>query len=50
MNSIIQCIRYTGLLSLDNDDFIQNCIKTEKRNEFGLMREWLRLQKFYNRK
>ena len=25
--------------------FIKNCIKTEKRNEFSLMREWLRLQK-----
>ena len=45
MNSIIQCIRYTGLLNLDDNDFIQNCIKTEKRNEFSLMREWLRLQK-----
>tara|TARA_Y100000593_G_C4281816_1_gene323189 strand:- start:481 stop:1506 length:1026 start_codon:yes stop_codon:yes gene_type:complete len=45
MNSIIQCIRYSQILSTDNDDFINNCIKTEKRNEFSLMREWLRLQK-----
>ena len=47
MNSIIQCIRYSGLLTTDDDDFINNCIKTEKRNEFSLMREWLRLQKSF---
>lgn len=47
MNSIIQCIRYSQILSTENNDFINNCIKTEKRNEFSLMREWLRLQKSF---
>jgi len=47
MNSIIQCIRYSEILSTENNDFINNCIKTEKRNEFSLMREWLRLQKSF---
>ena len=26
MNSIIQCIFHTGILSIENDDFINNCL------------------------
>lgn len=48
MNSIIQCIFHTGILSKENDDFIQNCIKTENRNDFELMREWFKLNKLLN--
>ena len=33
MNSIIQCIHYTGLLSTENNDFINNCSKTENQND-----------------
>lgn len=50
MNSIIQCIFHTGILSTENDDFIQNCIKTENRNDFELMREWFKLNKLLNTK
>ena len=34
MNSIIQCIRYSGLLTTDDDDFINNCIKTENIDQY----------------
>jgi len=50
MNSIIQCINYTGLLGYGNDEFINNCSKTEIRNDFELMIEWLKLQKLLNTK
>jgi len=50
MNSIIQCINHTGILSYNNDEFINNCSKTENRNDFELMIEWLKLQKLLNGK
>ena len=50
MNSIIQCIFHTGILSTENDIFINNCIKTKERNDFELMQEWFKLNKKLNTK
>ena len=50
MNSIIQCIYHSRILSTDSDEFIENCSKTEGRNDFELMLEWLKLQKKLNTK
>ena len=38
MNSIIQCITHTGLLSYDNDEFINHCSKTKERNDVLIFR------------
>ena len=45
MNSIIQCISHLDFLSYDNRKLLTNCEKTVHRNDFELMRSWLKLDK-----
>ena len=43
MNSALQCLSHLPHFNPENDDFIIDCTKRLKKNDYTLMQEWFKL-------